>query len=113
MGERGRVRPVAPATAGRPRRDRADRLVAGGGGQPHRAGTQRGDLTGLTTSMSRVIGDDPLVDGMTLSLRLRRDFSVTDASRLLTTARRFYLELNPDSRGDDAAEMVTSAADAL
>src|SRR5689334_12824569 len=46
MGERGRVRPVAPATAGRPRRDRADRLVAGGGGQPHRAGTQRGDLTG-------------------------------------------------------------------
>jgi hypothetical protein len=60
-----------------------------------------------------VIGDDPLVDGMTLSLRLRRDFTVTDASRLLTTARRLYLELNPDSSADAAAETVTSAADAL
>jgi hypothetical protein len=60
-----------------------------------------------------VIGDDPLVDGMTLSLRLRRDFTVTDASRLLTTARRLYLELNQDSSADEAVEMVTCAADAL
>jgi hypothetical protein len=60
-----------------------------------------------------VIGDDPLVDGMALSLRLRRDCTVTDASRLLATARRLRLELNQDSSADDAAEMVTGAADAL
>jgi hypothetical protein len=35
-----------------------------------------------------VIGDDPLVDGMTLSVRLRHDFTVTDTGRLLATARR-------------------------
>jgi hypothetical protein len=33
-------------------------------------------------------GDDPLVDGMHISLRMRLDFVVTDAGRFLTAARR-------------------------
>jgi hypothetical protein len=60
-----------------------------------------------------VIGGDPLVDGMTLSVRLRYDFTVTDAGRLLATARRLYRELNPDASPDGTEEMVTCAADAL
>jgi hypothetical protein len=60
-----------------------------------------------------VIGDDPLVDGMTLSVRLRYDFTVTDAGRLLATARSLYHELNPETSPDGAAEMVTCTADAL
>lgn len=59
------------------------------------------------------IGDDPLADGMALSLRLRRDFGVTDADRLLTAARRIYRELNPDTSADEATGTVTCAADAL
>ncbi|WP_433189572.1 hypothetical protein [Actinoallomurus sp. CA-150999] len=61
----------------------------------------------------RVIGDDPLVNGMALSLRLRRDFTVTDAGRLLTVARRIYRELNPDASAAEASGTVTCAADAL
>ncbi|WP_141579161.1 hypothetical protein [Actinomadura sp. WMMA1423] len=60
-----------------------------------------------------VVGDDPLADGMALSLRLRRDFTVTDADRLLTTARRLYRQLNPDTSAAEASSMVTGAADAL
>jgi hypothetical protein len=60
-----------------------------------------------------VTGDEPLVDGMVLSVRLRHDFTVTDADRLLATARRLYRELNPDAGAEEAAEMVTCAADAL
>jgi hypothetical protein len=60
-----------------------------------------------------VIGDDPPANGMALSVRLRRDFTVTDADRLLTTARRIYRELDPDTSADEASAMVTSAADAL
>ena len=60
-----------------------------------------------------VIGNDPLVDGMRLSLRLRRDFTVTDADRLLATARRAYRGLNPGTSADEANEMVTCAADVL
>src|SRR5690242_20481778 len=47
---------------------------------------------------------------MALSLRLRRDFTVTDADHLLTAARRIYRELNPDT---SAAATVSCAADAL
>lgn len=50
---------------------------------------------------------------MSLSLRLRRDFTVTDADRLLTAGRRIYRELNPDTSAADAAGTVTCAADAL
>ncbi|WP_345430269.1 hypothetical protein [Actinoallomurus vinaceus] len=59
------------------------------------------------------IGDDPLVDGMALSLRLRRDFTVTDADHLLTAARRIYRELDPDTSAAEAAGTVSCAADAL
>jgi hypothetical protein len=60
-----------------------------------------------------VIGDDPLANGMALSVRLRRDFTVTDADRLRATARRIYRELHPDTSADEACEMVMCAADAL
>jgi hypothetical protein len=60
-----------------------------------------------------VTGDDPLVNGMRLSVRVRRDFTVTDADRLLATARRTYRELNPLTSAEEASAAVTSAADAL
>jgi hypothetical protein len=60
-----------------------------------------------------VIGGDRLVDGMRLSVRLRRDFTVTDAERLLAAARRFYQSLNPGASAEEAYEMVSNAADAL
>lgn len=60
-----------------------------------------------------VIGNEPLADGMSLSLRLRRDFTVTDADRLLVAARRVYCELNPDVSAEEACAVVTCAADAL
>ena len=46
-------------------------------------------------------------------MRLRRDFTVTDAERLLAAARRTYGERHPDASADDAAAVVTCAADAL
>jgi hypothetical protein len=60
-----------------------------------------------------VIGDDPLVDGMSMSVRLRRDFTVADAGRLLAAARRAFVELNPGASAEDARAMVSCAADAL
>jgi hypothetical protein len=51
--------------------------------------------------------------GLKLSIRLRRDFTVTDAGRLLAAARRMHQGLNPGSTVDDAEVMVSSAADAL
>jgi hypothetical protein len=62
--------------------------------------------------MIEEIGNDPLANGMAMSVRLRRDFTVTDADRLLTTARRIYRELK-DTSADEASGTVTSAADAL
>ncbi len=50
---------------------------------------------------------------MRLSLRLRRDFTVTDADRLLAAARRAYRQLNPGTSAREAEGMVTGAADAL
>jgi hypothetical protein len=50
---------------------------------------------------------------MALSLRLRRDFTVTDADHLLAAARRIYRELNPDTSAAEAAGTVSCAADAL
>ncbi|GIF46590.1 hypothetical protein DFJ67_8449 [Asanoa ferruginea] len=57
-----------------------------------------------------ILGDEPLVDGMTISLRYRRDFVVADAARLLAEARRLHRELQP---GADAEAAVTCAADAI
>jgi hypothetical protein len=56
---------------------------------------------------------DQLANGLKLSIRLRRDFTVTDAGRLLAAARRMYQGLDPGSTVDDAEAMVSSAADAL
>lgn len=60
-----------------------------------------------------ILGDDPLTDGMHISVRLRRDFVVTDAARLLATARRVFLELNPTATAADAEAAVANAADAV
>jgi hypothetical protein len=65
------------------------------------------------SSDDNMIGDDPLADGMALSLRLRRDFTVTDADRLLAAARRLYRRLYPEMSADEVAATVTCAADAL
>jgi hypothetical protein len=76
----------------------------------------RGGLVGYRVEMADhdgVIGDDPLVDGMNLSVRLRQDFTVTDAGRLLAAARRIYRDLNPGTTADEAQAMVSCAADAL
>jgi hypothetical protein len=58
-------------------------------------------------------GDELLVDGMHVVIRLRRDFTVTDAARLLAAARAAYTLVNPDSGPQDAAAAVTTAADAV
>jgi hypothetical protein len=60
-----------------------------------------------------IVGDDPLVDGMRISVRVRRDFMVTDADRLLQAARRAYRELHPDADANEASSVVTCAADAV
>lgn len=92
-----------------------------------RAGpTERGHQRGLEDRRQRqrrlrvgvtdddgVIGDDPLVNGMSLSIRLRRDFTVVDGDRLLAAARRAYRELNPGTSAEEACEFVSCAADAL
>lgn len=53
------------------------------------------------------------MDGMRIAVRLRRDFVVTDAERLLAAARRAYVRLAPGATEQDAAQEVTSAADAV
>jgi hypothetical protein len=60
-----------------------------------------------------VIGNEPPADGMHIAVRLRRDFVVSDAARLLAAARAAYLELNPGATQNNAAEVVTSAAGAI
>jgi hypothetical protein len=62
---------------------------------------------------SAILGDEPLVDGMNISLRYRRDFHVADAERLLAAARAAYRELHPDSMPNAAEEHVTCASDAI
>jgi hypothetical protein len=61
----------------------------------------------------RVIGNEPLADGMHIAFRLRQDFTVTNAQRLLAHARAVYIELNPGTTEETAAAMVTCAADAI
>lgn len=50
---------------------------------------------------------------MRISLRLRRDFLVTDATRVLVAGRRAFAELNPDVATEDVEQHVTTAADAV
>ena len=60
-----------------------------------------------------IVGGEPLADGMHIVVRLRRDFTVTSAGRLLAAARAAYVQLNPGATADEAATMVTTAADAI
>lgn len=60
-----------------------------------------------------IVGDEPLADGMLISVRVRRDFVVADAERFLRAARRAYMEMTPGATEEDAAELVTCAADAV
>ena len=50
---------------------------------------------------------------MQLAVWVCRDFTVTDARRLLAAARAACIELNSGATPDEAAQMVTSAADAI
>jgi hypothetical protein len=61
----------------------------------------------------KVIGDEPLEDGMHVAIRIRRDFMITDAQGVLAAARTAYRELNPGSSQAEAAESVSSASDAI
>ncbi|MET7421217.1 hypothetical protein [Dactylosporangium sp. NPDC005555] len=49
---------------------------------------------------------------MRLSVRLRHDFTVTDADRLLAAARRVHREPHPGGTQQDAVRAVTCAAHA-
>ena len=60
-----------------------------------------------------ISGNEPPVGGMHIAVRLRRDFTITDAERLLASARAAYIELNPGTVERDAVDMVTSATDAI
>ncbi|GIE29481.1 hypothetical protein Ait01nite_025260 [Actinoplanes italicus] len=60
-----------------------------------------------------IVGDESLADGMNLSVRLRYDFTVTDAERLLAIARRIYRDQNPGMSADEASEWVSCAADVV
>jgi hypothetical protein len=60
-----------------------------------------------------IAGDEPPADGMHIVVRLRRDFTVTDAEKLLAAARAAYTRSNPGTGPQDAAAAVTSAADAV
>ena len=60
-----------------------------------------------------IVGDEPPADGMYLAVRIRCDFTVANAERMLAAARGAYVDLNPGSSEQDAADVVTSAADAI
>jgi hypothetical protein len=60
-----------------------------------------------------VMGDDPLVDGMRVAVRLRLDFLVTDSARLLAAARQAFVDLHPGATGNAAEAAVTCAADVM
>jgi len=60
-----------------------------------------------------IAGDEPLADGMHIAVRVRRDFTVTGADRLLAAARAAYAQVNPRATAHEAEAAVTSAADAI
>lgn len=73
----------------------------------------RGSLTVTSMDHDNIAGDEPPIDGMHIVVRLRRDFTVTDAVKLLAAARTAYTRANPGTGPQDAAAAVTSAADAI
>jgi hypothetical protein len=62
---------------------------------------------------NKIIGPEPLEDGMHIAIRIRRDFMITDAHGVLRAARAAYRELNPGTSQAEADESVSSAADAI
>jgi hypothetical protein len=42
-----------------------------------------------------ISGNEPPADGVHIAVRIRRDFTIADAGRLLASARAAYIELNP------------------
>jgi hypothetical protein len=62
---------------------------------------------------SGLIGADPLINGMRITLRLRRDLTVTDATAVLAAGRQAFLDLHPDIDAQTAELHVTCAADAV
>jgi hypothetical protein len=60
-----------------------------------------------------IAGDEPLADGMHIATRVRRDFTVTEADRLLAAARAAWVQLNPGATVREAKAAVTGAADAI
>jgi hypothetical protein len=58
-------------------------------------------------------GDKPITDGMHIAVRLRRDFTVTSAERLLRAARPAYVYLYPGTTDSEAESIVTTAAEAI
>lgn len=52
-------------------------------------------LTVSSMDHDNIAGDEPPVDGMSIVVRLRRDFTVTDAVKLLAAARAAYTRANP------------------
>jgi hypothetical protein len=51
-------------------------------------------------------------EGMTISLRLRRDLVIIDPGRFLAAARRAYQDLNPDLCEAQIAEAIGDVHDA-
>jgi len=60
-----------------------------------------------------VRGDDGLADGMHVVIRLRHDFTVTNARQLLSAAQNAYVLDNQGVTQNDAAEAVTSVSDVI
>jgi hypothetical protein len=77
------------------------------------AGTSLNAEVGDAMDSGTILGDEPLADGMHVAIRMRRDFRITDARRLLAAARAAYCQINPGTSEADAQEAVTSAADAI
>jgi len=82
--------------------------------QPYRFRDRR-RLSPIVSVMSHddMAGDEPLADGMHIAVRVRRDFTVTDAGRLLAAARAAYVQASPGATAREAEALVTSAADAI
>lgn len=54
-----------------------------------------------------IAGDEPLADGMHIAVRVRCDFTVTDAGRLLAAARAAWVQFNPGATAREAEAAVT------
>ncbi|WP_344876490.1 hypothetical protein [Allokutzneria multivorans] len=53
------------------------------------------------------------VDGMTISVRVRRDLVIVDAERFMAAAREAYRQLNPGVAETEVVDAVADAYDAV